>query len=303
MPPSVSQTDVEHGQVDLLVAWRDGRKLAAGRVELDSPVVRRMRSLCADAVEDLERRPILADDPELHLASDECLHVQRATLTVNAPVLDLLDAAGAADPLSTNDLTDRSFLFYAIIIRGSADKYTAFLRKHNPHYVVKGVGLLTLLDGMLKNETRPVFCFEGKTDIVVTNEDIIVKSMSAYDQLFRELEHYEVRVPGYIAAVENSLPLDPASKQALTALASHSVRTRNRLKALSERAYLRHVTIDHVRDYMHRQGLDPALLIQNDHLVLNDKDPQLLLMVLNEDLYKGELSGIDYEIGRKSQRT
>ena len=262
------------------------------------------RMVCAATLADLAERRWRPDDPEAHLTDDECIHVMRDVLRPTPPVLDVLDHAATLDLLSASTLPPKPLLFYAVIVGSAPDRYTAFLRKYNPYLSIKTgrFGFVSALGDRLARIEDPVFAFENRFDLVVTEEDIVVLSTKVYELLFRETEPLTERIPKYIGKIAASLNLDPQAEHDLQTLAAKSPRLQQRLRALSERDYIHRVTIDQVRAYIHKLGMDPERLIRDGQLVLDSTDPQLLLQVLNEDLYTGDLSGTSYAVDRKSAR-
>jgi hypothetical protein len=302
MPARALSTDVQHEALSLIVAWREGRKLAAGEIGLTRDVDAQMRELCSATLANLAERRWRLDDPEAHLTDDECIHVMRDALRPTPPVLDVLDHAATLDLLSASSLPHKNLLFYAVILGSAPDRYTAFLRKVNAYISIKAGRFLSVLGDRLARIPDPVFSFDKTVDLVVTEEDVVVLSMRVYELLFRETEPLTERIPKYIGKIAASLNLDPQAEHDLQALAAKSPRLQQRLRTLSERDYIHRVTIDQVRAYIHKQGMDPERLIRDGRLVLDSTDPQLLLQVLNEDLYTGDLSGTSYAVDRKSAR-
>jgi len=293
-------TDIEHESVTLVVAWRSRQTLAAGWINLSRDVDTYMRQVCRVTLDDLSQRHWRPDDPEVGLADDECLELGRAALWPPPPVLGVLDHTAALDELSARTLPGRSLLFYAVVVGRPPDHYTAFLRKINPYVSMKSGRFFSALGDHLARIEEPVFAFDDAVDLVVTGDGVVALSMGVYELLFRETEALTERIPVYVAKIGASLQLDSEAARTLEALAAKSSRLRNKLHALSERDYLQRVTVDHVHTYMESQGMDPGRLIRGGRLVLDEADPHLLVQVLNEDLYTGQLSGNDYAVDRKS---
>lgn len=302
MTALVPDIDLSNESITLVVAWWDGRTLAAGGIGLERSVAARMRTVCAATLSTMKERRWRADDPEAHLTDDEGIHVARSDLGLPPPVLAVLDHAKTFDQLSVETLPSKSLLLYAVVAGDPPDRYVAFLRKVNPHVTYKAGRFVSVLGDRLARVEGAVFQFDDTVDLVVTQADVFVLSMTVYELLFRETEPLTARIPAYVSTIAASLPLAPDADAGLQALAAKSSRLRSRLRTLATRGYLPHVTIDALAESARRQGIDPGRLIRDNQLILDDDDPHLLLQVLNEDLYTGDLSMIQYAVDRKAAR-
>ena len=303
MTSLVPDIDLSAESITLVVAWWDGRTLAAGGIGLERTVATRMRAVCASTLATMRERRWRPDDPEAHLTDDESIHVARSDLGSTPPVLDVLDRAKAFEQLSVETLPSKSLLFYAIIAGAPPERYVAFLRKVNPHVTYKAGRFVSILGDRLARVEGAVFQFDDAVDLVVTQTDVFVLSMTVYELLFRETEPLTARIPAYVGKIAASLPLDPDAHAGLQTLAAKSSRLRGRLRTLATRGYLPHVTIDALAESARRQNIDPGRLIRDGRLILDEDDPHLLLQVLNEDLYTGDLSMIQYAVDRKAARS
>jgi len=302
MTALVPDIDLSNESITLVVAWWDGRTLAAGGIGLERSIAARMRTVCAATLSTMNERRWRADDPEAHLTDDEGIHVARSDLGLAPPVLAVLDRAKTFDQLSVETLPNKSLLLYAVVAGDPPDRYVAFLRKVNPHVTYKAGRFVSVLGDRLARVEGAVFQFDDTVDLVVTQADVFVLSMTVYELLFRETEPLTARIPAYVSTIAASLPLAPDADAGLQALAAKSSRLRSRLRTLATRGYLPHVTIDALAESARRQGIDPGRLIRDNQLILDADDPHLLLQVLNEDLYTGDLSMIQYAVDRKAAR-
>jgi len=286
----------------LVVAWREGRTLVAGDIGLERSVATHMREVCAATLTDLKGRRWRDADPEASLMDDEVIRVLRDALRPPPPVLGVLDGTTALDQLSVDALPQKSLLFYAVVAGDPPARYVAFLRKVNPYVAYKAGWFATFLGDRLTSVDGAVFRFDDTFDLIVTQDTVFALSTTVYDLFFRDTELLTARIPEYITKIGVSLPLDPGAEADLQTLAMKSSRVRARLRSLADRGYLAGVTVDALAESARRQGIEPNRLIRDGHLILDKDDPHLLLQVLNEDLYTGDLSKIPYAVDRKSAR-
>lgn len=239
MVVSLPGIDLDSESITLLVAWMDGNDLAAGEIGLSRDVGLDLRAICQDFMEDLRARSWQSDGPEAYLHKNEGIYISRSDIRPTPAVLDVLDRATTFDKLDVATLPDTVLRFYAIIFGAPPDRYVAFLRRVNPHKTYRQGPFFTVLRDNLTRPAGPVFQFDHKVDLVISPTDVFVLSTYTHDLLFRGAEHLSARIPAYVDKIVASLPLHPDSAVNLQMMGAKSSRLLSKLRALSERDYLR----------------------------------------------------------------
>lgn len=281
------------------IGWRRGAALDAGRIELTKGVADEFRNICERHVAALRQRTAKPYSPEVDLEPrEEYLTIPRSSLHTEEPLLMLLDSIADRDPLRASDLPARSLLFHAYVFPGHA----TFLRKANSHQTARSGRVLTRLSQTLSRVDEPVFAFDDKVDLVVTADEVIVSSLSAFELLFKEDDFLVQHIPTWVNSIATHLPVNDGAAEVLTEHCRRNTRFRRRLETIHARGHLTHVTIEQVCEEAQNQGLDVASLVVDGRLNFEDASVDDLLRLLNEDLLIGSLSGDRFTVERKSPR-
>jgi len=126
-------------------------------------------------------------------------------------------------------------------------------------------------------------------------------SENSFEMLFREAPELTARLPRYVESVAAALPFAEGAGEALADACARNSRFARRLRSIHERGHLQGVTLDRLRHEITRHGLREEDYVRDGHLVADN--PEMLLRILNEDLFTGGLSDTQYQAERKTART
>lgn len=132
---------------------------------------------------------------------------------------------------------------------------------------------------------HPVF------DLVISEEGAYVLRYSALEQLLADSSLVLERVDDWVTQLAQALPLKDDGAITLVSRCIDSSRLRRRLRAIYDRGHLQAVDIATVREHASHMGFDPDDFIEDDQLVISDDNAEVLLQLLNEDLFNGGLTG------------
>lgn len=287
------------GPLALGVGWRERNTIDGGRVGITNHIAERFRAIAVSHVESLLNRAPRTFTPEADLEPrEEYLVADLAELDEDEPVTNLLDGLELRDPISIRDLPKRSLLFYAFVFPQQA----TFLRKLNPYQTAKTGKVWTRLGDTLTEIQDPLFSFDSRVDLAITNEEILISNATAFELLFKEANYFRRHIDSWVQAISDYLPITAGSGQILIQGCSTNTRLRRRLESIHRRGHLRDIPIAAVQSQAEEQGLDPEGFIQNGELDLHDVPIDDVLKLLNEDLFIGPFSGTQFAVDRKSQR-
>lgn len=94
--------------------------------------------------------------------------------------------------------------------------------------------------------------------------------------------------------------MEPASEAELLRDARDDSRTWRRLREIRRRGHLANIELAEVRKYARKVGLDPKTAIKDGTLVFDPAERFSFLHLLNEDLYRGDLTNTTFEAQRKA---
>ena len=96
---------------------------------------------------------------------------------------------------------------------------------------------------------------------MITGDEILISSRSAFELLFKEDDFLVQHIPAWVDSIASHLPLNAGAHDVLMEHCRRNTRFRRRLETIHSRGHLQDVTLQHVRDEATKQGLDIATLI------------------------------------------
>ena len=223
------------------------------------------------------------------------------TLAELGPFRRLADNLGAMPQIRPDEL-DVTIKLYAVALGDDSD-CILFVRRTNPRLPHKPGKFFAIAQERLTRIEEPVFAFSAAFDFVLGPNWAVVLDQKSFEFLFREIGIVEQRVATWIQGVTDHLPMSASSIDSLREVALRDSRTWRRLRDIESRGHLTHVTLDEVASYAGMVGLDPERVVVDGELVFDPSERFGFLQLLNEDLYKGPLTGKAFESQRKSAMT
>jgi len=220
------------------------------------------------------------------------------TLTELGPFSDLAQSLGAFPQIAPGDL-DLSVKLYAVSVGNDKDR-VVFVQRTNPRMTHRSGRFLAIGQEQLTRVEGPVFSFSPDFDFVIGAGWVVVLDQRAFELLFREIGLVEKHISSWISGITDHLPMGAASVESLRSVALRDSRTWRRLRDIERRGHLAHISLDQVGEYAAEVGLDPATVIVGGELVFDPAERFGFLHLLNEDLYKGPLTGEAFESQRKA---
>ena len=282
----------------LAVAWRDKKKVAGGQIGLAKTVAENFRDIAKEHLKGLGNRKRCTYSPEIDLQpSSHYLAADLADFGSKDPILTLLNKVSSQDVLSIDSVPRQALLFYAFVFPGQA----AFLRKTNPYQTAHKGKSYTTFAGTLKRISNPVFVFDSKIDLVVLGDELLISSTSAFELLFKDNRYLVRNIPIWVDAVTDHLPITGKSKKVLVDRCKSNTRLRNRLETIHRRGHLQKVDMRKICKYAEDNGLDVKDIVWNGKLRFQDASVDDLLKLLNEDLFRGGLTGQRFAADKKTR--
>ncbi len=315
------------GAVTLVVAQRSGENYKGRRIAMNTAVAKELRKICQATLTAIAQRTAMPytddldhdDDAHYVLVPSDALVVhrpepRRGRRSADAPpepppvevdpgARTVLASASSLPELSSRDLKNQSFAFYAAVVGSNPDSRVAFVDRWNPYRAGLSGRLLTNFGDRLSRIEGPLLVFERSFDMVVTDTAIAVLDLGAFEAIFRDLDTMTARFSVWSQAAEAALPLDGDTAQRLRALCDRGGRVAKQLRGMYERgAFGSKFTVPALRAEMRRQDLDDNRLLQKGRLVLRDDDIPIMLKLIDEKLYTGWSTNKRWDVGTRSER-
>ena len=293
----------------LVLGWRRGTRVHAGRLNLDRAMDRELRRRAQAALTEIGVRTSRAYDPAAQLEDDEVFlltadelphrptrgRASRRTAAdedeeeqpETSELIGLLNAPGTLDPISPDTVRGQAFLFYAAVF---TDRHgsVAFLKRHNPGVVLKTGRVLGLFGDVITHIEEPVLVFEPDFDLVIEGTELAALKPNALPRLFADLEVAAAAVPAHLAELGKSgLKFAGTTLDVIAAACSKRRLLAGRLQSLIQAKHLPTLTVEMVQAYLDGLDEDPGRFIVDGEIDVSEEDVPKLLDVLDQRHYRG----------------
>ena len=194
---------------------------------------------------------------------------------------------------------DATIKLYAVTI-GDDPSRLLFVRSNDPRLPHKSGKFFAIGQERLKRLDEPVFSFSPDFDFVLGPKWAVVLKQHSFEKLFREMGLVEQRISTWIQGITKFLPMSDSSIETLRDTALGDSRTWRRLRDIERRGHLARVTLEEVGEYASEVGLKREDVVVDGELIFDPSKRFGFLQLLNEDLYKGPLTGESFESQRKT---
>jgi hypothetical protein len=315
------------GAVTLALGQRTSSSMKGRRVKMKPEVAADMRRIAGQTVEQLAARSAVpySDDLDFN-ADDHYMLVRRNTLVVHRPAsrrgrkttgnptesrqiemspaaLEIIDMASSLEQIGRDELSKKSFAFYAAVVGDNPERRIGFVKQMNPYRAAQMGHLSTLFGDGLTKLDDPILTFALDFDMVVTPEYVAVLDPAPFERLFRDIDSMKARVPVWSQAATTALPFDDESARALREKAATSTRVASQLRGLYERGYLaKTYSMGDLGIQLKERGFDPKQYIHDGKLAVPEADISVFLKIIDEKLYPGWHSGTEWDVGTRARR-
>lgn len=294
--------DVE-SKLDETLSVIVGRKGPAGdvvaaKLALADDAAHAFRELARDCLEDLSGRRSIPYTVDAELERGEVFVLDNEDdLAELSDLTDLADLAATLPITAPRDL-DLRIQFYAVVL-GDEERAT-FVRRTDPRMAFRSGRFLAIAGQQLTKLEEPAFSFSPGFDFVLGPGWAAILSQASFEKLFREIGLIDKHVQGWVEGITDHLPMESASEAELLRVARDDSRTWRRLREIRRRGHLANIELAEVRKYAKKVGLDPKAIIKDGKLVFDPAERFSFLHLLNEDLYRGDLTNTTFEAQRKA---
>lgn len=194
---------------------------------------------------------------------------------------------------------DLTIQLYAVAAGGDTQR-VLFVRRTNPQVSFSAGRFLAIGRERLDRIDEPAFSFSAKFDFVMGDGWVVVLDQHSFEMLFRQVGLVEKNIERWIGGITKYLPMGDDDVERLREVAVKDSRTWRRLREIEQRGHLADVDLNEVRTYAAAVGLDPDSVVVDDRLTFDPAQRFSFLHLLNEDLYKGQLTNELFESQRKT---
>ena len=284
--------------ISLVVGRLAGQEIETQRLLIQGDVGQAF----ADQTEEVNQRigaaTVVAYEANAELNSGEVFLIEEdATLVELNAFTVFADDIGAIQAVSPGEL-DLKIKFYAVAV-GDQDR-VVYVKKTDPSVAHKAGRFFAVGQERLTRVQEPDFSFSADFDFVLGPGWAVVLNQKSFEMLFRSVGLVQQHVDSWIEGVTDHLPMASESLDKLREVAIADSRLWRRLKEIKSRGHLANVTLKDVRTYAKAMDMDPDTVVEGDELVFDPAQRFGFLQLLNEDLYRGQLTKTIFESQRKA---
>ncbi len=287
--------------VGLLVArLADDGRVEGAKLHLSANVADSFRGYCLGALDWVDTATEQSYSGGAELAGGAFFFVDDASILDELSAIGDLRTAIETLPTIRPSQLDLTIQLYGVVAGSDVDR-VLFVRRTNPR-LAHGAGKFFAIGGeRLTRLDEPAFSFAPKFDFIVGDGWAIVLDQRSFEILYREIGMVTANITQWIGGITDHLPMDDADVDVLRTVALHDSRTWRQLREIEQRGHLAEITLDQVARYAAVVGIDPATVVADGRLTFDPAQRFSFLHLLNEDLYKGQLTDELFEAQRKSR--
>lgn len=331
------------GDPRLILGWRRyGTRIAAARVDLHEDTFDTLTELCKKSLISLDAASSRTYEPYAQIefgeeyfaiqvdelptkkrprrqrsdsttesanasASDmEVVEVSSKVAVIKADLLHILENVDNLEAMDAGNISTHNFNFYAICWKSDAGT-TSFVRKSNPRKMLSHGNRYFQYGDTLKRVSQPDLVLDDWIDIVIHNDIVAVRAPEAFKVLMADVGVVLQDVPEYVDSVSSALletvPLSPASQDALRRVAGRRTSLASRLHVLQERIHALDLDAKNIRAAAERHVDDVSLILdENDNFVFDDSSVPVFLDLVEGRLFEDDFTGERRRADRFSRR-
>lgn len=303
------------GPLTFFVGWKSGKSYHLRRMGLHIETEKAFRAIAKDLVQgtnssiglqDRDREPWTAEAEIFAETYLECSleEVGEAPKLANRSdgegLLGGLKAAEKLELMEASGLEKRRIELYGFAI-GAPGKRTVFIRRSNPRRGLSKGRFFGYYPDVLRVVDAPTFMFDGRIDLVIVGDRLVVLSQAAFAMIFRDTAELRGLVSKWGDSLRDQIEIESTSLEYLKNKANRDSRQRQRLEAIVQRRHLEKLSPEDVKKAMEDNGMDTRRFFNDENkLSFSPDDVNEVLYFLNEDLYRGVLTGEQFRADKKA---
>ncbi|WP_457070848.1 hypothetical protein [Mycobacteroides abscessus] len=281
----------------LIIAWRPTNRTHARMVQMDQKIAAALHGAAAQTLEAMTSGHPYSPDIDIE---DNTHLVASRTELLDVDLLAELER-GASQNTASEEQLRKTLLCYGVVVATNVGD-AIFVRKANPIMSGEKKIRATLVGNLLGALEQPLFSFDGRFDVIITADLVYVLDKGRFELLFKDSEAVLAAVPEWVDELAETLPMTGDSKDHITTVLRRNSRLRTKFHSVTRQPFIAELSPEHLREKMQARGLDPDALMDGDELRFDAESTDVILKLLNEDLFQGMFSGREYSAGSKRPR-
>lgn len=214
--------------------------------------------------------------------------------------MDAVDNYLNLPALDSSDFGTKKFFATVVVFKNDSGTWMLINKRDVEHVGRRGfMGRFSKENRVTKVE-YPVYVFSDNYHVIEHNKVFYVNNYFSFDTLFRSPDNLKPKVKKMTERLSSVLSLTTGSADTLIEIASRKRSVAKKLDSLNRHIDKINPTPDKVKNALNilKRNVDDYYV--EDDLRFTEENTEALLRVLNEDLFRGLISGIAYTADRKS---
>lgn len=200
-------------------------------------------------------------------------------------------ALGSLPTVGAAFLAEKRIAFYMIVIGTTIADRLLYIRHLNPLRLAKPGHIMATLGDTLDKVNSPIFAIDDRIDLIVRNSQFDIFNKNFFDSMFFGMTGAGDDLDNVASESLGALPMAAETRAMLVERSRARKRSRRKLLEINSSGHLATVTVDHFKAALQEHGYDVSRFIDTEgNIYADENDSDLLLEILNEDLFKGALT-------------
>lgn len=287
------------GPVTLVVARLDADGQAdARKVALANNAADAFRQQVQATRDDLAARAAVPYGADTELGDNEALVIDDPDTVAELGGMATLSQLASTLPTTPANELDLRIQFYAVVI-GGTDR-VVLVQRSNPSMAPKAGMIFGVAGEQLRSVEPPSFQFKPGFDLILVKDAVVVLNQRPFEQLYRDTGIVDANIRTWVTGITDFLDLDAGGLDELVRVARDDSRTWRKLKEIRRRGHLAGVTVADIAASAERLGVPVDDVVRDGQLHFDPTKRTHFLQLLNEDLYRGDLTATPFEALRKT---
>jgi hypothetical protein len=324
----------ENEGIALVVAWHKGKGYEFGRALVQQDFAESLRSIVNGAeaaiqadtqkdyaigddiedgefmtakVEELQRVATLNAAPPDGVPQHTLHRHRAAAITPSDPTAfrNAMIATGGMPEVNAAFLRQKNTAFYALIRGTDATDKVVYIRRIDPMKLAKPGHLIAKFEQRISKLDGNIFLMDDYIDIVIRPNQIDIFNKNVFDSMFFDLSADATSIDTMVRNALAALPILDGTLSELITRSRGKRRQRKKILEIQHSGHLATVTIQNFKDAVTGK-YDLARFVRTENgqeiIFASEDDTDLLLEILNEDVYDGGLTGRPLVAGKKGVR-
>lgn len=296
--------NIENDSLALVLTWNSsGTRYHSRKVLVHGEVEQELRNIVKQMLGSIPVDLPKRYDPDAEQETDQCIQIDQDEL-FDAKLLESIQPGPSLESIDPDEARARQRYFcYSVVLGTGNEPKAIFIKKTNPVKRATRRWYANFSNGALHRVDRPEFEIEDNFDVlIVPNKTIIAWDQKAFENLFKTSEAVNERVYEWISSTVSSFGDVVVDYEVQKTLAVSNSFRRRKWQSVHSFSKTYRIHRDVLELAMEEAEVEPETLFEDGKLKITEENVDEFLSLMNEDFFKGAISGRKLRAQRKTTR-